>query len=254
MSTRQRILVLRALWLVLVFIVLLLGAADPRWGLGLVILLALWARLERLLLARAFDRAQSAIEGGHVAEGRARFDDLVAAAPHMRFANPVGILEGTLLLRERNYEAARVVLRRVDRRRLGPTAKAHVACNLATATQRAGHPDEVIALVTDTLRELPDIGAEERAGLLGAHGMAEIDAGRYDAAIRLLEESLALGGKPVNRARHEYSLGVALENVGRHAEAHAAYDRAHEAHPSSRGAADAAARLRQMPPAAPYRG
>jgi len=73
----------------------------------------------------------------------------------------------------------------------------------------------------------------QRASYVGTLGTALVLDGAAAEGVARLEESLALGGKPVSLAAHAFFLGEGMRALGRYDDAAKAYRRAMEEAPST---------------------
>lgn len=154
-------------------------------------------------------------------------------------------------LEGQHREAVRALERLIDSGELGASDLAYARNNLAWSLAQIGEAERAIAVAEQALDGAPPWLAPY---CLGTLGVAQLLAGRTQAAITTLREALGAGdGQGRAQSIRAFYLGEALRGLGRFDEAAWAYERCMREAPNLGWATRARGRLGELAAATPYR-
>jgi tetratricopeptide (TPR) repeat protein len=206
--------------------------------------------------------AATAVQRGH-AKKRMRqalaLEDATVARQALDQLRVDGALPNELAMSEalvyelegQHREAVRALERLVESGQLGPSEIAYARNNLAWSLAQIGDAERAIAVAEQALAGAPVWLAPY---CLGTLGVAQLLAGRIQAAINTLREALGAGdGQARAQSIRAFYLGEALRGLGRFDEAASAYERCMSEAPNLGWATRARGRLGELAAATPYR-
>ena len=208
---------------------------------------------QRFVFRRSFARVRALVDREDFASAHAVIAEIREVTP----TEAMRLYEGTILSRERRHADAIRMYESIDRRRLQKNAVPWLLNNLAWALARSGQGARAVAVARESIESAGDAGPRPffkddlRACQLGTLGAALVVAGQPADALDPLEQALARGGTPQQRAARDFYRGEALQALGRHDDARSAWKRAVET--CAKCEVGELARERLDAPAPPYR-